>query len=101
MKGRASSTSSAGSKTARSTTAVMMRCFSIRTGPSGRSRGEHRLGLHAAESPVTPGVRGQSRIELRFAEVGPEAVREDKLRVGRLPEQEIADAHFPARANEE
>jgi len=39
--------------------------------------------------------------ELRLSEIRPQHVREGELRVGGLPEQEIADAEFPAGTDDE
>src|SRR5689334_14955722 len=43
---------------------------------------------------------GDRQLEMLLAEVGPERVDEHQLGVGTLPEQEVADALLPARANQ-
>src|SRR2546422_4204174 len=57
-------------------------------------------GLDAADPAVTPRKGGERGIELGSAELGPQAIGEVQLRIGHLPEQEVADAHLAAGADE-
>mmetsp|Transcript_10610 Transcript_10610/g.43394 ORF Transcript_10610/g.43394 Transcript_10610/m.43394 type:complete len:538 (+) Transcript_10610:732-2345(+) len=96
-KGQGEAANSAGSNRANSTTAVITRVLSIAKVPSGRDRGV----LDAAEAAV-PLVEGRnSGIEFTLTELGPQTVREHELGVGGLPEQEVADAHLAAGADEQ
>jgi hypothetical protein len=88
---------SAGSSSASSTRAVMTRWRSIAAQPPA-ARGRR---LDAAEAAVALRIGGQRGVDLGGAEVGPQAVGEEQLRVGRLPEQEVADAHLAAGADEQ
>ena len=51
-----------------------------------------RHGRGVAEVSGSIRVLGQGLIDVSLAEVGPEGVREDVLRVGGLPEQEVGNA---------
>src|SRR5215213_10108411 len=55
----------------------------------------------AAEPPLPRGVLLARRPEVPPVEVGPESVEEDELRVGRLPEQEVAGAVLTRAAHEQ
>src|SRR2546426_3193137 len=54
-----------------------------------------------AEAPFAPLVVEQGQQGLAPTEVWPERGREVHLRVGELPEQEVADARLAARSDEE
>ena len=60
-----------------------------------------RRGAAAAEAALAAGVVGQRRVQVLRAEVRPVAVAEVQLRVGALPEQEVADAKLPGGADQE
>src|SRR5438094_7158793 len=53
----------------------------------------------SAEAPVPTGVFLQRLNELWFAKIGPKRRCHDEFGVGTLPEQKVADPHFPAGAN--
>ena len=74
----------------------MTRCVSIALRPRRLT-----CALGAAEAPLAAGVPGERRIERRGVEVGPEDVGEVQLRVGELPQQEIADALLAAGADQQ
>src|SRR6202140_4011947 len=52
-----------------------------------------------AESAHAPLVRGERLVEVRTVKVWPERLRAVELRIRRLPEQEVAEAHFTGGAN--
>ena len=54
-----------------------------------------------AKAPFARGVGGQGLVQRGFVKVRPEPVAEEKLAVGALPEQEVADALLAAGANQE
>src|SRR4029077_19306104 len=54
-----------------------------------------------AEAPLAATIRGANGSQRAGVEVGPRAVREQKLRAGALPEQEGAEPLLPSRADEE
>ncbi len=62
-----------------------------------RREGAHRR----AEPPPAARVLLDRRAQPLLAEVGPERVVEDELRVGRLPEQEVRDPLLAGRADHE
>src|SRR5688500_9952147 len=55
----------------------------------------------AAEPPLAAGVLAERVLELGPAEVGPERVHEDELRVGALPEQEVRKPQLARGADHE
>ena len=60
-----------------------------------------RSGGDAAEAAVAPLELEQGVVQLPAAEVRPEHGRDHELGVGQLPEQEVADALFARRADEQ
>src|SRR5690349_3065139 len=54
-----------------------------------------------AETAPSPRVGGQRLVQVALAEVGPEAVDEDELGVGELPEQEVRHAELARGADHE
>ena len=58
-------------------------------------------GGKAAEAPLAMVKGMHGRGEIRRAEVGPHAGREDELRVRAFPQQEVAEALLAAGAHEE
>jgi hypothetical protein len=54
-----------------------------------------------AEAPLAAAEESQSGLEVRDGKVRPEPIAEKKLRVGGIPEEEIADALLATRADEE
>src|SRR4051812_8851893 len=110
----AGSSSSAASSTAISAPAVARRTFSPRGAPATIAlRAEKQtsgdLGLlrlldllaGAAEAPLAAAIGFERFIERSAVEVRPKRVGEVKLRVGELPQQEIADALLAAGADKE
>ncbi len=89
---------SAGSSRASRTTAVMTRCLSIVIPTSPR---DATAVAHFPEAAIALCVGGQRGVEFGLSEVRPQAVREVELRVGRLPEHEVADADLATRADEQ
>src|SRR5207237_1087131 len=55
----------------------------------------------AAEAPAPPRVRDQRLAQLPLAEVRPERVDEDELRIGELPEQEVRDPQLAGGADQQ
>src|SRR5918992_4869645 len=55
----------------------------------------------AAEAAAAARVLDERLPQVAFAEVGPERVDEDELRIGELPEEEVGNAQLAGRANEE
>src|SRR5690606_14488374 len=72
---------------------------------SARSAARHRHGgqlfAGTAEASLAPAVRGDRLIKRRRVEVRPQGVREIELGIGKLPQQEIADALFTSCADEQ
>src|SRR5947207_4768299 len=58
-------------------------------------------GSPAAEAAASAGVGGEGVLELAPAEVRPERLDEDELRVGELPEQEVRDPELPGGADQQ
>src|SRR5690625_1793727 len=54
-----------------------------------------------AKSTVPTSELGNGSLQILALEVGPEPIAEDQLRVGQLPEQEVADPHLSAGADEQ
>jgi hypothetical protein len=54
-------------------------------------RGVTTGGLSTAEAAPAAGVVVEGGAELLLAEVGPERVDEDQLRIGELPQEEVGD----------
>src|SRR6188472_1312449 len=54
-----------------------------------------------AESSAAARILLDRGLQARLAEVGPERLVEDELRVGRLPEQEVRDSLLARRADHE
>src|SRR5512137_1967076 len=69
-------------------------CSRIALAAPDLGRGEPEAALPVLEV-------GDGAEEVELAEVGPEGLHEDHLRVGRLPEQEVGDAPLPAGAHEQ
>src|SRR5947207_8744467 len=59
------------------------------------------LTADAAIATFAAAELGDGLLEMVLAEVGPQCVDENKLRVGALPQQEIADALLAARADQQ
>src|SRR5436305_14516935 len=59
------------------------------------------LGDEPAKAPLAPAVFLDRGLKSRTIEVGPIDRREDKLRIGRLPEQEVREPLFPRGPNTE
>src|SRR3954454_9837300 len=57
--------------------------------------------LTAAEAAPAAGVVVEGCAELLLAEVRPERVEEDQLRIGELPQEEIRDPQLAGRADQE
>src|SRR5690606_32418022 len=85
---------SAARKPAIRNTAVMTRSLSIAT------TARHLL-AGTAETAFARTVRGNRLFERKLIEIGPQRVGEIQLRIGKLPEQEIADALLAAGADEQ
>src|SRR5262245_25800877 len=58
--------------------------------------GRRQLLARAAEAALARPVRGECRLEGLRAEIRPERLGEMQLRVGELPQQEVADALLAA-----
>src|SRR5204863_1992965 len=58
-------------------------------------------GSAAAEAPPPLRVGGERLAKLGGAEVGPEGVDEDELRVRHLPEEEVRDSELAGRADQQ
>src|SRR3990167_6358127 len=89
------------------TRAVMMRCFSMKT-LSDRHSGVclcGRLGQDLfrslAEAAFTPMKSRKGFVQGRVVEIRPELVAEVQLGIRGLPEQEIAQAHLTAGADQQ
>ena len=71
----------------------------------GRGVEQVRRGLvvlpHPAKPALSGGEGGDGKVEGLLVEVGPEGLSEVELRVGELPEQEVADPLFSAGAYQE
>src|SRR6185436_8416845 len=63
------------------------------------SRGGSRL--KAAEAARAPLILGNRGFECLAREVGPIGIDEDELAIGELPQQKIAQAELPARADQQ
>src|SRR5436305_1348047 len=91
------------------TAAVRSRCIGAgaarRDGSALPLAGEEEVpapGLGHATVAALPALVGQDRLEQVLApEVGPQGLRHPDLRVGDLPEQEVADAQLAGGADEE
>ena len=55
----------------------------------------------AAKTPLPVGIPLQGRIQFLLVKLRPEDFREIQLCIGQLPEEEIADATFPARTDKQ
>src|SRR3954454_18126010 len=55
----------------------------------------------APEPALARGVFREGEVEVVGAEVGPQGLRDDELRVGRLPDQEVGQAMLAAGSNDE
>src|SRR5262245_21981140 len=72
------------------------------TGRSGSLGAErHRRWLDAAVASIALLIRDHRLEQIAPAEIGPQRVGHPDLGVGDLPQQEIADAHFAAGADEQ
>src|SRR5690348_773675 len=80
------------------TMAVMTRCFSI-GGGSTRAGGGGR-GRDAAETPFATRVVVERAVEFGGIHIGPKGIGEIQLRIGKLPQQEIADPVFAPGTDE-
>src|SRR5215510_4967118 len=98
-----------------------MRAVAGRTRRSPARRSARLQSSHAASAPppssgtALRGLRGRgeteaplARVEVRERglqrgriELGPQAVREIQLRIGKIPQKEIAEASLATRANEQ
>src|SRR5438874_2601139 len=67
---------------------------------SARQLRRLQLLTRAAKATLACSIRGNRGIERRGTEVRPQNVREIKLRVGELPQQEVGDPLFAASPNE-
>src|SRR6202521_3085953 len=96
----AGSQSTMASSTAPSTTAVRTRLRSASvTMPLRPRRGLSRCGV--AEAPFTSGEERERVLEIRHREIRPQPRTEIQLRVGEIPEQEVADAVLTAGADQQ
>src|SRR2546423_13758785 len=87
------------SSTTASTTAVRTRLRSAPvTLPSGLGRGSSRHGV--PEAPLAAGEERERLLQVRHREIRPQPRTEIQLRVGDIPEQEVADAVLTAGANQ-
>ena len=59
------------------------------------------LAVESAEFAIAGGEVKDCFVERRFVELGPAAVSHPDLGVADLPQQKIADSHFPGRANQQ
>ena len=66
-----------------------------------RSRAARELFARAAKTPLALKVPGKGRIEGGTVEIRPQELGEIELRIGKLPDQEVADALLAAGADEE
>src|SRR3954469_5051224 len=78
-----------------------MRCRGRSEGRPPRRRAGRSAGSSSAEAPAPPCVLGEGLPEMTLAEVRPERVHEDELRVRELPEEEVRDAELPGGADQE
>src|SRR5450759_1626423 len=78
-------------------TAVMMRCLSI----SGSARRGPQLFAGPAEAALALLIGSDGCGECFAIEVRPQQVGEIELRIGKLPQQKVADSMFAAGADEQ
>src|SRR5439155_1329556 len=88
------------SSTAASTTPVNPRVRSVSaTTRSGLRRGVSRHGV--AEAPLAAGEERECVLQIRHREIRPQPRTEIQLRVGEIPQQEVADSVFTAGADQQ